>query len=59
MIDVGINRLADGSLVGTWSLKLRAQSRRLHHPVPGGVGPMTVASLMENTLSACQDYHDA
>ena len=58
MIDVGINRLADGSLVGDVGMN-RAQSRRLHHAGTGGVGPMTVASLMENTLSACQDYHDA
>lgn len=58
VIDVGINRLADGSLVGD----VEFETARIHAsfitPVPGGVGPMTVASLMENTLIACSEYHD-
>ena len=52
VIDVGINRLEDGSLVGDIdfeSAKLRAGAIT---PVPGGVGPMTVAQLMDNTLQA-------
>ena len=59
VIDVGINRLADGSLVGDVEYETARNHAAFITPVPGGVGPMTVASLMENTLSACQDYHDA
>ena len=54
VIDVGINRSADGSLCGDIdfeSAKLRAG---LITPVPGGVGPMTIASLMENTLLSAE-----
>lgn len=58
VIDVGINRLADGSLVGDVAFETARNHASFITPVPGGVGPMTVASLMENTLSACQDYHD-
>lgn len=50
VIDVGINRLEDGSLCG--DVDFHAASRRagMITPVPGGVGPMTVATLLENTL---------
>jgi methylenetetrahydrofolate dehydrogenase (NADP+)/methenyltetrahydrofolate cyclohydrolase len=52
VIDVGMNRLEDGSLVGD----IDFESAKLHAgaitPVPGGVGPMTVAQLMDNTLQA-------
>lgn len=54
VIDVGINRLADGSLTGDVDF---AQARRRAAwitPVPGGVGPMTIASLLENTLQAAE-----
>ncbi len=52
VIDVGINRLADGRLVG--DVEFDAAAERAGHitPVPGGVGPMTVAMLMQNTLEA-------
>jgi methylenetetrahydrofolate dehydrogenase (NADP+)/methenyltetrahydrofolate cyclohydrolase len=52
VIDVGINRLADGRLVG--DVEFEAAFERAGHitPVPGGVGPMTVAMLMQNTLEA-------
>lgn len=52
VIDVGINRLADGRLVG--DVEFDAALERAGHitPVPGGVGPMTVAMLMQNTLQA-------
>ncbi|MGB9671165.1 MAG: bifunctional methylenetetrahydrofolate dehydrogenase/methenyltetrahydrofolate cyclohydrolase FolD [Halothiobacillaceae bacterium] len=52
VIDVGINRLADGRLVG--DVEFDAATERAGHitPVPGGVGPMTVAMLMQNTLEA-------
>lgn len=58
VIDVGINRLADGSLVGDVEFETARSHASFITPVPGGVGPMTVASLMENTLSACSEYHD-
>lgn len=57
VIDVGINRLEDGSLVGDVEYEV-AKERASHiTPVPGGVGPMTVATLMENTLYAADHLH--
>ena len=54
VIDVGINRLADGKLCGDVEFAV-ARERAAHiTPVPGGVGPMTVAMLMQNTLTAAQ-----
>ncbi|CAM3860252.1 bifunctional methylenetetrahydrofolate dehydrogenase/methenyltetrahydrofolate cyclohydrolase FolD [Rheinheimera salexigens] len=58
VIDVGINRLDSGKLVGDIEYDKAAERARYITPVPGGVGPMTVASLIENTLEACQLYHD-
>lgn len=58
VIDVGINRLDNGKLVGDIEFAKAAERARYITPVPGGVGPMTVASLIENTLEACQLYHD-
>ena len=52
VIDVGINRMADGSLTGDVEFAAAAQRASWITPVPGGVGPMTVATLMENTLEA-------
>lgn len=52
VIDVGINRLDDGRLVGDVEFDTAAERAGWITPVPGGVGPMTVASLMENTLEA-------
>lgn len=52
VIDVGINRLDDGSVVGDVEYAPAAERAAWITPVPGGVGPMTVASLMENTLEA-------
>ncbi|MDD3266240.1 MAG: bifunctional methylenetetrahydrofolate dehydrogenase/methenyltetrahydrofolate cyclohydrolase FolD [Burkholderiales bacterium] len=51
VIDVGINRLADGKLCG--DVDYEAAAKRASHitPVPGGVGPMTIAMLLKNTLS--------
>lgn len=58
VIDVGINREEDGRLVGDVGFD-EAKIRASHiTPVPGGVGPMTVASLLENTLFAAE-LHDA
>jgi methylenetetrahydrofolate dehydrogenase (NADP+)/methenyltetrahydrofolate cyclohydrolase len=57
VIDVGINRLADGSLVGDVEFDKAAEKAGWITPVPGGVGPMTVASLIENTLEAYVKAH--
>lgn len=58
VIDVGINREDDGRLIG--DVEFAPAAARASHitPVPGGVGPMTVASLLENTLFAAE-LHDA
>lgn len=58
VIDVGMNRLPDGRLTGDVEYPQAAERAGWITPVPGGVGPMTVASLIENTLQACVDYHD-
>lgn len=52
VVDVGINRLDDGSLVGDVDYKAVSKSATFITPVPGGVGPMTVAYLMKNTFDA-------
>ncbi len=54
VIDVGINRLADGRLVGDVQFDAAAERAAWITPVPGGVGPMTVATLMENTVEAAE-----
>lgn len=54
VIDVGINRLPDGTLVGDIGFDAARKRASWITPVPGGVGPMTVATLMENTLEAAQ-----
>lgn len=54
VIDVGINRQPDGRLVGDVEFETAAQRASYITPVPGGVGPMTVASLLENTLWAAE-----
>jgi methylenetetrahydrofolate dehydrogenase (NADP+) / methenyltetrahydrofolate cyclohydrolase len=52
IIDVGINRQPDGTLVGDVDFAACAKVAGAITPVPGGVGPMTVACLLENTLAA-------
>ncbi|MDQ3269416.1 MAG: bifunctional methylenetetrahydrofolate dehydrogenase/methenyltetrahydrofolate cyclohydrolase FolD [Pseudomonadota bacterium] len=54
VIDVGINRLDDGRLVGDVGFQAASQRASWITPVPGGVGPMTVATLMQNTLEAAE-----
>lgn len=54
VIDVGINRTADGRLIGDVEFEVAAQKASWITPVPGGVGPMTRACLLENTLEACE-----
>lgn len=57
VIDVGINRLADGTLTGDIEFAGAKERAAWITPVPGGVGPMTVAVLMRNTLVAAGFYH--
>ena len=52
VIDVGINRLPDGRLAGDVAFDKVAPHAAAITPVPGGVGPMTIACLLENTLEA-------
>ncbi|MEN4902728.1 bifunctional methylenetetrahydrofolate dehydrogenase/methenyltetrahydrofolate cyclohydrolase FolD [Luteimonas sp. TWI1416] len=54
VIDVGINRLDDGRLVGDVGFVEAARRASWITPVPGGVGPMTVATLMQNTIEAAE-----
>ncbi len=56
VIDVGINRLEDGKLAGDVEFEKASQRAAWITPVPGGVGPMTVAMLMKNTLTACEKH---
>ena len=57
VIDVGINRLDDGRLVGDVQFEKARKHAAWITPVPGGVGPMTVATLLENTLLAAEQLH--
>ncbi|MET0106988.1 MAG: bifunctional methylenetetrahydrofolate dehydrogenase/methenyltetrahydrofolate cyclohydrolase FolD [Sedimenticola sp.] len=52
VIDVGINRLEDGTLCGDVDFEAAKENAAWITPVPGGVGPMTIATLLENTLQA-------
>lgn len=54
VIDVGINRTDDGKLVGDVEFETAKQRASWITPVPGGVGPMTVASLLENTFDSAE-----
>ena len=54
VVDVGINRLESGKLVGDVEFESASKRARAITPVPGGVGPMTVAMLMKNTLQAAR-----
>ncbi|WOG30400.1 bifunctional methylenetetrahydrofolate dehydrogenase/methenyltetrahydrofolate cyclohydrolase FolD [Endozoicomonas sp. 8E] len=58
VIDIGINRMDDGRLVGDIEFETAQQRASWITPVPGGVGPMTVATLLENTLYAAEHLHD-
>ena len=54
VIDVGMNRGADGKLVGDVDFDAARERAAWITPVPGGVGPMTIACLLENTLIAAR-----
>ncbi len=56
VIDVGINRLEDGSLCGDVDFEAASSHAAWITPVPGGVGPMTVAVLLQNTLEAANTH---
>lgn len=53
VIDVGINRTEDGKIVGDVDFKNVSKKASYITPVPGGVGPMTIAMLMNNVIKAC------
>ncbi|MFD2015866.1 bifunctional methylenetetrahydrofolate dehydrogenase/methenyltetrahydrofolate cyclohydrolase FolD [Vibrio olivae] len=57
VVDVGINRMDNGKLVGDVEYAKAKERASFITPVPGGVGPMTVASLIENTMLACEQFH--
>ena len=57
VIDVGINRV-DGKLTGDINFEPVSKKASYITPVPGGVGPMTIALLMENTLKAFKESID-
>ena len=57
VIDVGINRMDDGKLCGDVDFDAAAERAAYITPVPGGVGPMTIATLLENTLYAADVLH--
>ncbi|MEE9351369.1 MAG: bifunctional methylenetetrahydrofolate dehydrogenase/methenyltetrahydrofolate cyclohydrolase FolD [Thiotrichaceae bacterium] len=56
VIDVGINRLDNGKLAGDVEFDAASEKAKWITPVPGGVGPMTVAMLLQNTLNACNKH---
>lgn len=57
VIDVGINRLDNGKLTGDVDFNSARERAGYITPVPGGVGPMTVATLLQNTVDAADDLH--
>jgi len=57
VIDVGVNRLADGSLCGDVDFAAVSEVAGWITPVPGGVGPMTIAMLLENCVRAARAAH--
>lgn len=56
VVDIGINRTEDGRLVGDVNFDTVAPKTSYITPVPGGVGPMTIAMLLSNTLKAAQNH---
>lgn len=54
VIDVGMNRLDSGKLCGDVEFDVARERAAWITPVPGGVGPMTIATLLQNTLDACE-----
>ena len=56
VVDVGINRRDDGSLCGDVEFEAAGELASWITPVPGGVGPMTVAMLLQNTVEGAMRY---
>lgn len=56
VIDVGINRLDDGKLVGDADFENLKEKASFITPVPGGVGPMTIAMLLNNTIISTKNF---
>ena len=54
VVDVGINRMDDGKLVGDVHFESAEKVASYITPVPGGVGPMTITMLLQNTLTAAK-----
>jgi methylenetetrahydrofolate dehydrogenase (NADP+)/methenyltetrahydrofolate cyclohydrolase len=54
VIDVGTNRLPDGKVVGDVDFESVSQKAGWISPVPGGVGPMTIAMLLDNTVESAK-----
>ncbi len=59
VIDVGINRMADGKLKGDVDFETVEKKAAFLTPVPGGVGPMTIAMLLKNTITAAKRHREA
>ncbi|MGA7827705.1 MAG: bifunctional methylenetetrahydrofolate dehydrogenase/methenyltetrahydrofolate cyclohydrolase FolD [Geobacteraceae bacterium] len=59
VIDVGVNRIAEKKLVGDVEFQTAAQRASYITPVPGGVGPMTITMLLQNTLLSAKTMHAA
>ena len=59
VIDIGINRLESGSLVGDVDFEAVAPKCSYITPVPGGSGPMTIAMLLENTLKSAKEFGES
>ena len=57
VIDVGMNRDANGKLCGDIDFEKVKEKASYITPVPGGVGPMTIVTLLKNTVTACKDRH--
>ncbi|WP_457560546.1 bifunctional methylenetetrahydrofolate dehydrogenase/methenyltetrahydrofolate cyclohydrolase FolD [Caminibacter sp.] len=59
VIDIGINKLPDGRLVGDVDFEGVSKKASYITPVPGGVGPMTIAMLLKNTVKAAKNFKEA
>ena len=57
VVDVGIHRLEDGRLCGDVDFAIASERASWITPVPGGVGPMTIATLLQNTVFAAEKLH--
>ena len=59
VVDVGMNRNEQGKLCGDVDYEEVKEKASFITPVPGGVGPMTITELLENTIQAAQRHHRA